>query len=77
MRPGSRRRGRHTCGLWTRHVRTLETFIGKPNYAEEARRLGMADRLDRARRTLDAVQAESYVKSLRGTIGTQPLPLPV
>ena len=34
--------------LWDRHVRTLKTFLAKDNYAEEAARLGISDRLTRA-----------------------------
>jgi hypothetical protein len=62
---------------WTRHVRTLEAFVAKPNYAEESARLGIPDRLERARRTLDAVRASEHLKSLRGTLGVQPLEKPI
>ncbi len=58
---------------WARHVRTLELFVAKPNYAEESARLGIPDRLERARRNLDAVRSPDYIKSLRGTLGVQPL----
>jgi hypothetical protein len=59
--------------LWARHVRTLEAFLAKPNYSDEAARLRIADRLERARKTLDAIRSPEYAKSLRGTIGVQPL----
>lgn len=61
--------------LWARHVRTLETFVAKSNYSDEAARLRINDRLERARKTLDAIRAPEYEKSLRGTIGVQPLKL--
>ena len=59
--------------LWARHVHTLETFMAKSNYSDEAARLRIDDRLERARKTLDAIRAPEYEKSLRGTIGVQPL----
>ncbi|MBV9491205.1 MAG: hypothetical protein JO069_16005 [Verrucomicrobia bacterium] len=62
--------------LWTRHARALEAFLNKRNYADEAARLRIADRLERARRTLDAIRSPDYRKSLRGTIGAQPLTMP-
>jgi hypothetical protein len=59
--------------LWARHVRTLEAFLAKANYSDEAARLRVADRLERARKTLDAIRSPDYAESLRGTIGVQPL----
>ena len=38
--------------LWQRHVAYLENFLGKPNYADEAQRLGIAGRLELAKRKL-------------------------
>ena len=58
--------------LWTRHVRTLEAFLAKANYADEAARLRISDRLERARKTLDAIRSPDYTRSLLGTIGVQP-----
>ncbi len=59
--------------LWDRHVRSLSAFIAKSNYAEEAERLGVSERLARAQKTLDTVRAGDYPNQLRGTIGLQPL----
>jgi phosphoenolpyruvate carboxykinase (diphosphate) len=38
--------------LWQRHVAYLENFLAKPSYAEEARRLNLPARLEKARETL-------------------------
>ena len=59
--------------LWQRHVATLEKFMAKPNYADEAARLDIAGRLRHARIQLERVKAATYLKELRGTIGAQPL----
>ncbi len=59
--------------LWDRHVRNLKAFSAKANYAEEAQRLGVSNRLARAQQTLEHVQATDYQKKLHGTIGVQPL----
>jgi hypothetical protein len=59
--------------LWLRHAATLEKFLAKPNYAGEAARLGIAERLRRARVQLERVKSAAYLKELRGTIGVQPL----
>ena len=60
---------RHT----ERGVRALTTFLGKANYTEEAARLGIGARLEKARMLLDAVKLPDYLQTLRGTIGAQPL----
>jgi hypothetical protein len=59
--------------LWTRHIAALKSFLAKPNYADEAIRLGIAQRLEMAAQTLEAVRAPDYMKKLIGTIGSQPL----
>ena len=59
--------------LWLRHAATLEKFLAKPNYAGEAARLGIAERLRQARVQLERVKSAAYLKELRGTIGLQPL----
>jgi hypothetical protein len=66
-------RQRADIKLWDRHVRSLSAFIAKSNYAEEAERLGVSERLARAQKTLETVRAGDYPKQLRGTIGVQPL----
>jgi phosphoenolpyruvate carboxykinase (diphosphate) len=59
--------------LWNRHVRSLKAFAAKPNYAEEAVRLGVSDRLAYAQKTLEIVRSSDYIELLQGTIGVQPL----
>ena len=59
--------------LWKRHVATLEKFLTRANYSEEAERLGIEDRLRRARLELERVKSPIYMKELRGTLGRQPL----
>ena len=59
--------------LWDRHVRSLKAFGAKANYAEEAERLGVSERLSRAQKALEIVRSADYPKTLRGTIGVQPL----
>ena len=59
--------------LWLRHVKNLETFIRRPHNTETAERLGLHERFEYAREMLQRTGETSYVESLRGTIGTQPL----
>lgn len=59
--------------LWQRHVKYLEAFLSKPNYADEAVRLGIEDRLKQAWENVRRVSAAEYPQSLVGTIGVQPL----
>jgi len=58
--------------LWQRHVRYLQGFLTKANYADEAERLGINDRLAQAKQTLAAVNKRGYLKQLEGTLGTDP-----
>jgi len=64
---------RQETHLWRRHLTYLENFLKKKNYAEEAGRLGVAAKLEKARNTLDVVKSPAYLESLKGTIGLQPL----
>jgi hypothetical protein len=51
----------------------LKAFAAKANYAEEAERLGVADRLIQTEKILEIVRSSEYPSQLRGTIGLQPL----
>ena len=62
------------CRHLDRGVRSLTAFLGKTNYAEEAARLGIGARLEKARKLLDTARSPEYLNTLRGTIGAQPLP---
>jgi hypothetical protein len=63
----------HDIALWQRHVEYLARFLARPNYGDEAARLGIAARLAAAKQTLADVTAPAYRERLRGTIGLQPL----
>jgi len=57
--------------LWRRHLEYLDRFLKKSSYAEEAERLGIPARLERARNGLSAV--DSKLPSLAGTLGAEPI----
>ncbi len=57
---------------WRRHITYLNRFLNKANYAEEAARLGVANRLAEARVTLARVQSPAYLDELVGTLGAEP-----
>ncbi|MBI1354234.1 MAG: hypothetical protein GC160_07800 [Acidobacteria bacterium] len=57
--------------LWRRHVEALEAYArdsGDPSG------IGVAERLDLARRELGRVSVGSYLESLKGSLGVQPTP---
>jgi hypothetical protein len=58
--------------LWNRHIRYLEKFLKRKTHVDEAERLGISARLDRAVKMLQEVESQDYQECLRGTIGTQP-----
>ena len=58
--------------IWKRHIAYLESFLEKPNYQSELRRLKITGRLDRALGMLGYVQSAEYRESLVGMIGTDP-----
>jgi phosphoenolpyruvate carboxykinase (diphosphate) len=60
--------------LWNRHVNYLNKFVTKPHYAGEVARLGIEQRLQRARAELKRAQSPDYLKELNGTLGANPLP---
>lgn len=59
--------------LWRRHVRALTDFVAQPSHRDEAERLGIADRLTRAKAELERVSHPDYLQSLHGTIGADPV----
>jgi hypothetical protein len=59
--------------LWRRHVDYLERFFKRASHADEAARLGISGRLDRARKTLSEVESETYAERLFGTLGAEPI----
>jgi phosphoenolpyruvate carboxykinase (diphosphate) len=64
---------RRDTALWERHVESLQAFLDMESHTDEAERLGISMRLDAARRKLSEVRGESYLGSLIGTIGADPL----
>ncbi|MEW6301989.1 MAG: hypothetical protein AB1705_00865 [Verrucomicrobiota bacterium] len=58
--------------LWQRHIDYLGKFLAKASHVEEAARLGIADRLERARAQLDYAKSAQHLEELQGTIGLQP-----
>jgi hypothetical protein len=64
----------HDQRLWLKHANYLQNFIKKKNYEEEAKRLGLATRLERAWETYHKVKSPEYLAGLQGTIGLHPLP---
>jgi len=59
--------------LWRNHVSYCERFLKRTSHADEATRLGIADRLQAARETLNTVQSPEYLATLRGTLGVDPI----
>jgi hypothetical protein len=59
--------------LWRRHVRSLSDFLAQPSHSDEAARLGIAQRLALAKAELERVSSPSYLASLEGTIGADPV----
>jgi hypothetical protein len=59
--------------LWRRHAEYLDKFLKRASHADEAARLGITDRLQQARKQLEAVEAADYVEKLRGTLGAEPM----
>ena len=59
--------------LWKRHVECLNQFLRRPNYTDVSEKLGIAERLTAARKTLEAVESPDYLKKLAGTIGAEPI----
>ncbi len=59
--------------LWNRHCSSLQQFLDDVDYADEAERLGISQRLGRAKEKLRQVQSEEYLKGLVGTLGADPL----
>ena len=59
--------------LWRRHVDYLDRFSKKASHTDEASRLGISARLERARRTLAEVDSPAYVEQLKGTLGAEPI----
>jgi len=62
--------------LWQQHVAYLQGFLQKSSYSEQARQLGIQERLRIAEQKLTQVGSAEYLESLLGTIGADPLQPP-
>ncbi len=58
---------------WRERVEYLDRFVKRQSHADEATRLGIAARLQRARKNLEEVDSPAYLKKLSGTLGTEPI----
>jgi hypothetical protein len=61
------------CRLWNRHVEYLTKFLKRTSHADEAERLGIAERLQHARQRLKEVGSPEHLQKLAGTLGTEPI----
>jgi len=59
--------------LWQKHVKSLQAFSEKTNYADEAERLNINQRLIKAKAELEKVEGASYLEQMKGMIGADPL----
>lgn len=59
--------------LWTRNIKYLEEFMNRPGYDKVITRLGIAKRLEDAKKELERVSKGEYVQSLVGTLGADPI----
>jgi hypothetical protein len=59
--------------LWRRHADYLDKFLKRASHADEAVRLGIAAKLERAKKTLAEVESPDYLKNLSGTLGVEPI----
>ncbi len=58
--------------LWKRHVAYLEAFLKRSTHRSEAERLNVAKRREYAVAELGRVSGKDYLKTLIGTLGTDP-----
>jgi hypothetical protein len=59
--------------LWKRHIDYLDKFTKRASHADEAARLGIPQRLVRARKKLEEVEEPAYLEMLAGTLGAEPV----
>jgi phosphoenolpyruvate carboxykinase (diphosphate) len=59
--------------LWRAHVNYLERFLRKTSHSDEALRLGIAQRLERAQALLREIELPEYLETLRSTLGAEPI----
>ncbi|MDP9172636.1 MAG: hypothetical protein M3O30_02060 [Planctomycetota bacterium] len=64
---------RRDIALWQRHLAYLDEFLGSPHSGDAAEKLDLAKRRRLAAAELGAAQSPEYLKSLIGTLGTDPV----
>ncbi|CAB9521157.1 PPi-type phosphoenolpyruvate carboxykinase [Seminavis robusta] len=60
---------RREVSLWEKNVEYLESFLARPGYDVEAKRLNIQERLEQAKKEHVRVQGDEYLQSLVGTLG--------
>jgi hypothetical protein len=65
-------RQRVDIALWKRHVAYLDAFLLRATHKGEAERLNLAERRAYAAKELERLSSAEYVKTLVGTLGTDP-----
>jgi hypothetical protein len=63
----------HDIALWERHASYLMQYLDDSDYDDEARRLGIRDRLRMAKKKLEQINSPEYREGLVGTLGADPL----
>lgn len=58
--------------LAKRYVTGIQSFLNKPEYEEESKRLNMADRLKEAQASLERIKVQRSLVLFKGTLGTDP-----
>ena len=59
--------------LWKRHIQSLKSFIEKEHHADVVQKLNLHEKLKKSQEELEKAQSPDYFKSLRGTLGADPL----
>jgi hypothetical protein len=63
------------CKLWRDHVSHLDKFLKRASHADEAARLGIAARLEQAKKSFEEIKSLAYLEKLSGTLGAEPIEL--
>ena len=58
---------------WQKHIAYLKQFLARPSHRDEAERLGIDSRLERAKESLARTRHPTYLETLNGTIGLDPI----
>lgn len=64
---------RRDIAQWTKNVAYIEDVLSRKNFADASVRLGLPERLKKAKETLKEVSSPAYLEALKGTIGVDTL----